>query len=191
MSGDENSSSPLLKDVKAALNIKDEFCDPHNSSNCFYYNSQIRHDLLPFQQGIARDVIEDARSQGVTYKLIDHQLYREKTCTFPARCEGVEYFLLRLAAELPDLEFVLNDYDWPRVHVNTRRKAKVETSPLPVFSFSKTLDYHDIIYPAWSFWAGGPAISLYPKGIGRWNQLREQITESSKEFPWEKKKSIG
>ena len=37
-------------------------------------------------------------------------------------------------------------------------------SPLPVFSFSKTQHYYDIFYPAWTFWAGGPAIKHHPTG---------------------------
>jgi hypothetical protein len=39
----------------------------------------------------------------------------------------------------------------------------------------KTGDYADILYPAWSFWSGGPAISIYPQGIGRWDKLRTSI----------------
>jgi protein glucosyltransferase len=34
---------------------------------------------------------------------------------------------------------------------------------------------YDIMYPAWSFWSGGPAISLFPTGIGRWDKLRLEI----------------
>ena len=30
--------------------------------------------------------------------------------------------------------------------------------PVPVFSFSKTSEYWDIMYPAWTFWEGGPAL---------------------------------
>ena len=37
--------------------------------------------------------------------------------------------------------------------------------PLPVFSFSKTQYYYDIFFPAWTFWAGGPAIKHHPTGI--------------------------
>lgn len=78
---------------------------------------------------------------------------------FPARCLGVEHFLLELIQQLPDVEFILNTRDWPQIHKTHRLVA-------PVFSFSKTADYYDIMYPAWAFWEGGPAISLYPRGIG-------------------------
>lgn len=61
----------------------------------------------------------------------------------------------------------------------------------PVFSFSRTDDYHDIFYPAWSFWEGGPAISLYPTGLGRWDQHRNSINDAAKKWPWQRKKSMG
>ena len=47
--------------------------------------------------------------------------------------------------------------------------------------------YYDITYPAWSFWEGGPAISLYPKGLGRWDQHRASIEEARLKTPWNKK----
>lgn len=59
----------------------------------------------------------------------------------------------------------------------------------PVFSFSKTSDYLDIMYPAWSFYEGGPAIKLYPTGLGRFDLLRESLSQAAEKFPWEKKKS--
>ena len=31
-----------------------------------------------------------------------------------------------------------------------------------MFSFSKTSDYWDIMYPAWTFWEGGPALGRFP-----------------------------
>lgn len=47
------------------------------------------------------------------------------------------------------------------------------------------------MYPAWSFWAGGPAISLYPTGLGRWDQHRKSINDASHNWPWSEKKSIA
>lgn len=78
---------------------------------------------------------------------------------FPARCSGIEHFLLKLAPKLPDTEFIINTRDWPQSH---RQYGTFG----PIFSFSKTEEYYDIMYPAWAFWEGGPAIGLYPKGIG-------------------------
>lgn len=79
---------------------------------------------------------------------------------FPARCSGIEHFLLELLPKLPDMEFVINTRDWPQIHKGYGLFG-------PVLSFSKTAEYNDIMYPAWAFWEGGPAISLYPTGIGK------------------------
>jgi hypothetical protein len=38
---------------------------------------------------------------------------------------------------------------------------------VPVFSFSKTPHFLDILYPAWTFWEGGPAISKHQFPV-RW-----------------------
>lgn len=79
---------------------------------------------------------------------------------FPARCSGIEHFLRDLLPKLPDSEFIINTRDWPQIPKSYGVKG-------PVFSFSKTNDYIDIMYPAWAFWEGGPAINLYPRGIGK------------------------
>jgi protein glucosyltransferase len=37
-------------------------------------------------------------------------------------------------------------------------------------------DHFDIMYPAWTFWEGGPAVwPIYPTGLGRWDQQRSII----------------
>ena len=51
---------------------------------------------------------------------------------FPARCEGIEHFIRGILTDLPDVEMIVNDYDWPKV-VNAYR----DTLPPAVFSFSK------------------------------------------------------
>jgi len=34
------------------------------------------------------------------------------------------------------------------------------------------------MYPAWTFWEGGPAVwPIYPTGLGRWDQQRVIITK--------------
>lgn len=102
--------------------------------------------------------------RGTRYQIIKHKLYRDKDCMFPARCSGIEHFLLELLPKLPDIEFVINTRDWPQIHKGYGLFG-------PVFSFSKTDEYNDIMYPAWAFWEGGPAISLYPTGIGKIRQI--------------------
>jgi len=47
------------------------------------------------------------------------------------------------------------------------------------------------MYPAWTFWEGGPAISLYPRGLGRWDQHRKSLNAASSATPWEKKENKG
>ncbi|KAL3852426.1 hypothetical protein ACJMK2_016066 [Sinanodonta woodiana] len=104
---------------------------------------------------------------------------------FPARCSGVEHFILEVINSLPDMELVINTRDWPQ--------SDKFGNPLPVFSFSKVNDKHwDIMYPAWTFWEGGPAVwPIYPTGLGRWDQQREIITKAVQNWPWEKKLNRG
>ena len=77
----------------------------------------------------------------------------------------------------------LNVRDWAQVY----EYRQTSTLP-PVFSFSKGEHYLDILYPAWAFWAGGPAIDTFPTGIGRWDQLSRKIIDN--QGTWQSKKSI-
>ncbi|XP_064400305.1 protein O-glucosyltransferase 1-like isoform X2 [Halichondria panicea] len=116
---------------------------------------------------------------GVHYQIINHKLYRSKDCVFQSRCRGVEYFILDVIQHLPDMEIVINVHDYP--------KSYKHKNPLPIFSFSKTPEYFDIMYPAWSFWSGGPSITTEPRGLGRWDEKRLSITQSASKWPWEDK----
>lgn len=49
---------------------------------------------------------------------------------FPSRCAGIEYFLLKLAPGLTDMDLVINIRDYPQ-------SSKYFGDPLPIFSFSK------------------------------------------------------
>jgi len=121
---------------------------------------------------------------GEHYQIINHTLYRQSNCLFPARCSGNEHFILNVIDILPDMELIINSYDWPKV----QRSG----TPSPVFSFSKTQNELDIMYPAWSFWEGGPAVwPIYPTGIGRWDLMRESMNKSALKWTWEKKLSKG
>lgn len=68
-------------------------------------------------------------SSGTTYQLINGTLYRDKSCLFPNRCEGVEHFLTKLT-NLSNFEIVVNLRDYPQV-------SKFSNANVPVFSFSK------------------------------------------------------
>lgn len=120
------------------------------------------------------------RKLGEHYQIINHTLYRQPNCIFPARCSGNEHFILKIIDQLPDMELIINSHDWPKVR-------SIDT-PSPVFSFSKTKEELDIMYPAWTFWEGGPAVwPIYPKGIGRWDLMRKTMNKSALKWPWEKK----
>uniref|UniRef100_A0A914WRT2 Glycosyl transferase CAP10 domain-containing protein n=1 Tax=Plectus sambesii TaxID=2011161 RepID=A0A914WRT2_9BILA len=169
---------PYLHAIGAAMAQYKECPD----QNCSCFQSQWESDLEPFKDGIDRKMIEEAKDRGVHYQIIDHKLYRQEKCMFGPRCEGVEHFILELIDELPDMEFILNDRDYPQV---PRRSVGNK----PIFSFSKTSEHKDIMYPAWSFWSGGPAISLHPTGIGRWDKLRDSINKAAERAPWSKKEA--
>ncbi|CAH2218599.1 O-glucosyltransferase 1 [Pelobates cultripes] len=155
-------------------------CDSHNET-CYY--RVLQQDLAPFSSGISRDLMTNilSRKLGTHYQIISHRLYREEECMFPARCSGVEHFLLQLLPHLPDMELVINVRDYPQV-------PRWMTPAIPIFSFSKTSDYQDILYPAWTFWEGGPAVwPIYPTGLGRWDLMREQLSLAANLWPWDKK----
>jgi len=152
--------------------------------NCSHFTNLVTEDLKVFRDGITKDSLVRAKERGTKYQIIKGKLYRDKECMFPSRCSGIEHFLLRVIKELPDIEFIVNTRDWPQV---SRHFGK----PLPIFSFSKTSNYYDITYPAWTFWEGGPAISLYPRGLGRWDQHRNSLKKAANTFPWSKKESQG
>ncbi|XP_017883477.1 O-glucosyltransferase rumi homolog, partial [Ceratina calcarata] len=153
----------------------------NNNNDC--YNNIILRDLKPFkEEGINKDLISIAKNRGTFYQIIDGKLYRQKECMFPSRCAGIEHFILKLAPRLPDMDLVINVRDYPQ-------SSKHFGSPLPIFSFSKTRQYYDITYPAWSFWEGGPAISLYPRGLGRWDEHRRSLDKASNNTVWERKEN--
>ncbi|XP_044743954.1 O-glucosyltransferase rumi homolog [Chrysoperla carnea] len=129
-------------------------------------------------------MIDRIQDRGTKYQIINHKLYRQSNCMFPSRCAGIEHFLSKIISKLPDLEIIINTRDWPQISRNMKDVG-------PVFSFSKTDDYVDIMYPAWSFWEGGPAISIYPTGLGRWDNHRKSLNNAAKKFPWKKKQSRG
>ncbi|KAM4602276.1 protein O-glucosyltransferase 1 [Polymixia lowei] len=158
-----------------------------NPVNCSCHLSVLQDDLQPFKGGISEDLMVSTVSRGVGthYQIIGHKLYREQNCMFPARCSGVEHFILEVIDRLPDLEMVVNVRDYPQV------PGWVQPT-FPVFSFSKTADYQDIMYPAWTFWEGGPAVwPIYPTGLGRWDLMRDELKKSAAQWSWKRKESKG
>lgn len=70
---------------------------------------------------------------------------------------------------------MINVADPPRIYKRGMH------NPTPLFSFSRTKkDHADIMYPAWTFWAGGPAVwPIEPTGLGRWDVKRENLAKRS------------
>ncbi|XP_065179442.1 protein O-glucosyltransferase 1-like isoform X3 [Sycon ciliatum] len=80
------------------------------------------------------------------------------------------------------MDIMINVYDHPQVPKYSQ--------PSPVFSFSRDSHFSDIMYPAWTFWSGGPAVwPLYPTGLGRWDLQRDIITKKADATPWSEKES--
>nr|XP_055060650.1 protein O-glucosyltransferase 1 isoform X1 [Misgurnus anguillicaudatus] len=160
---------------------------PCIQENYSCYLGVLKNDLKLFQNGISEELMADTvrRGVGTHYQIIGHKLYREQSCMFPARCSGVEHFILKVIDKLPDLEVIINVRDYPQV-------PRWVQPVLPVLSFSKTSDYQDIMYPAWTFWEGGPAIwPIYPTGLGRWDLMRDDLNKSAAQWPWKKKSPKG
>jgi len=76
--------------------------------------------------------------RGTFYQIIKGKLYREKDCMFPARCAGIEHFLLKIIGNLPDMDLVINIRDYPQ-------SSEYFGNAMPVFSFSKVRD-NSVIY---------------------------------------------
>ncbi|XP_047432441.1 protein O-glucosyltransferase 1 [Mugil cephalus] len=179
------ASGNKWKSIRRTISNAVEEYTPCNPVNCSCHASVLEDDLQPFRHGISEDLMATAvqRGVGTHYQIIGHKLYRERHCMFPARCSGVEHFILEVIDRLPDLEMVVNVRDYPQA-------PKWVQPTLPVLSFSKTSDYQDIMYPAWTFWEGGPAVwPLYPSGLGRWDLMRDDLKKSAARWPWKKKES--
>jgi protein glucosyltransferase len=151
------------------------------------------------------------------YQIIDGKLYRSPRCmsnsgrlSFHPRCEGIEGTLLQLIEEdgiakmslkkrkknrgpaVANTELVININDKPQMS-----HQRFPTTPIPLFSFSKPEGYDtrsgggpfwDIMYPAWTFWGGGPFVSTAPDhGLGRWDKMSSDLTAVAKAIPWDRK----
>lgn len=196
-SSDSNNSNQKCKTIKsnqytrevnenyniflAIIEAAKKDYNPCEDNICKCYTSIIKNDLDAFHSTkITEKMLKEIRSKGTKYQIINNKLYREKQCMFPARCSGVEHFLSEILLKLNNTEFILNTRDWPQIYRNHGPRG-------PVFSFSKTDDYLDVMYPTWAFWEGGPAITLYPRGIGRWDTHREKLGKIGNDTEWDQK----
>ncbi len=149
-----------------------------------FYADVAAAQLAPWREkGIRREDLDQARALPrplVKYQVRNGRLYRDAKCYIPARCAGIEHFLLDLAPELPDVEFLINVQDYPVTRID---------QALPVFSFSKIPSEHaDILYPAWAFWEGGPALSVIP--TWRWDVTRRELLAAGDAQSWQDKKPV-
>lgn len=137
-------------------------------------------DMLQPWDSVDKKTLQTAAQQkGVAhYQIVNGILYRSKDCYYKFRCKGIEYFILKLAPHLPNMEFVVNVRDYP--------SYKAE---LPIFSFSIPKDsvVNDIMFPAWAFWAGGPWMNVIKNW--QWPRMREEMLSASALVPWAKKES--
>lgn len=188
-----SSSSQWEKYIKLIEKADENHSNQTDDHDRSIFNRQIHIDLSYWKNQPIDDIQKQlnnietiAKTHRLTlYQIINHRLYRQTDdqLIFPARNYGIEHFLLNIIDTLPDMEFLLNTYDWPQNQNN-----------IPIFSFSKSLLSHDtdILYPAWSFWDGGPALgSVYPTGIGRWDIMRQTLNKARQTIPWSKKESRG
>lgn len=179
------SKCPIQSKIDAAL-------DAYDDSSFDRYQSVVDQDLRAWQaDGVPRALFERAleryvydgkhsRAARLThYQSIEGSLFRSEHCYIPSRCQGVEHFLLQLLPSLPDFEIIVNIQDHPHVHPRGPH--------FPIFSFSKSAQYLDIHYPAWTFWAGGPANTHNPTGMGRWDLKIQELDKAEKSWPWEEK----
>ncbi|XP_067936207.1 protein O-glucosyltransferase 1-like isoform X1 [Watersipora subatra] len=170
--------------IKAAVD-ESKHCQLNEDGCSVCHFRQIESDLSTWKGGITKELLDAADKRATTYQIIDHKVYREKKCVFEARCIGVEYFLTRLAKDLPDMEIKINVFDYPCT-------PRWRSPKPPVFSFSRDSTYEDIMYPAWTFWAGGPAVwPLFPNGQGDWVGTRAWLADVAKKYPWSKKQPKG
>jgi protein glucosyltransferase len=152
----------------------------------------------------------------IHYQILGGKLYRSDRCpsasgrlSFHPRCEGIEGTLMQILDEdnlavmgarrqkkevkppVSDTEFIVNINDKPQLQV-----ARSKDIPVPLFSFSKPQGkdatvggpFWDIMYPAWTFWGGGPFVSTEPNhGLGRWDKKLQVLQSRARQWPWDKK----
>ncbi|CAL8406791.1 unnamed protein product [Arctogadus glacialis] len=185
--GASGKSDQQWLNIQRSISRAVEEYTPCSPVNCSCHLSVLQDDLRPFQGGVSEKLMASTvrRGVGTHYQIIGHKLYRESNCMFPARCSGVEHFILQVIDRLADMEMVINVRDYPQA------PGWVQPT-FPVLSFSKTADYQDIMYPAWTFWEGGPAVwPIYPTGLGRWDLMRDDLERSSAQWPWKNKDPKG
>ena len=101
--------------------LEEEFptCEEDSRSCVTPFDDVIEDDLSVWREmgGISQTMFEESKQLGVHYQVIGGKLYRQKECMFGPRCRGVEHFLLEVIDDLPDVEMLINVFDWPKVRL--------------------------------------------------------------------------
>lgn len=66
---------------------------------------------------------------------------------------GILQLLQRYPGKVPDLELMLDCFDWPVVKLSEYSGERPNsTAPPPLFGYCGDDDTLDIVFPDWSFW---------------------------------------
>lgn len=92
---------------------------------CFIVNSVLEEDLAPWKNGITEEVFNTAKSNnyGSHYQIVNHKLYREEGCMFPARCVPVLVHYLHVTAACTHTVLVVSYLS--RVHYSIKNWYKL------------------------------------------------------------------
>lgn len=122
---------------------------------CPSYFHFIRKDLAPWNvTGITQQMIEDAKIQaGFRVVILSGKLYVERyyRC-FLSRAVyslwGLLLLLEKYKDQVPDVEFVFNCEDRPRIP----KTGTNSNGPPVLLAYDSNHENHDIPFPDWSFW---------------------------------------
>lgn len=128
--------------------------------------AQVRRDLAAFRAaGVsAADVAAAAQVKAATWRLLIHsnRLYlhpspleqqdRDRRVEGHPHVHMQQLIKVLCAHKLPDMELVLNWGDFP--------KSPKSLPPLPIFSWTKDSNHHDLMFPYWSWMFTPPNASM-------------------------------
>ena len=115
-SGNSSKWSHYIKQYEDAISV--QLGNASHTYSCGgEYVPVMESDLGVWRErgGIKREEFIHAKSKGVHYQIINGRLYRERECLFSFRCKGVEHFILNIIKDLPNMELIINVFDYPKV----------------------------------------------------------------------------
>lgn len=174
----KNSACPRVESGRGQF--KDPF-DQDATTVCPEYFRWIHEDLVPWKNGISRQLLESARPLGASFRVVikDGRLYIDPygNC-YQTRAIfslwGFVQLLKFYQGLVPDVELVFGCGDRPEVS----KKDFEGRLPPPVFRYCTTREHFDIPFPDWSFW-GWPEVNLKP-----WEEELHGIVQGAKKKKW-------